>query len=55
VVARGTATAPRAGTITVKLRPTASVRKRLKRLKGARMTLQISQGGRTTTKSVTLR
>jgi hypothetical protein len=55
VIARGSATARGAGTVTVRLRPTTAARKRLKRLKGARVTLRISHGARTTTKSVTLR
>jgi hypothetical protein len=55
VVATGSATAKRAGTVTVRLRLTAAARKHRKRLKGARMTLRVSQGGLTTTKRVTLR
>ena len=44
VVATGSAIAKRAGTVTVKLRLTAAARKKQKRLKGARMTLRVSQG-----------
>ncbi len=55
VVATGSATARRAGTVTVRLRLTAAARKKPKRLKGARMTLRVSQGGRSATKKVTLR
>jgi hypothetical protein len=55
VIATGSATAARAGTVTVRLRLTAAARKKLKRLKGARMTLRVSQGGLSTTKRVTLR
>ena len=55
VVATGSATAQRAGTVTVKLRLTATARKKPKRLKGARMTLRVSHGGLTATKRVTLR
>jgi hypothetical protein len=55
VVAKGSATARRAGTVTVRLRLTAAGRKKPKRLKGARMTLRVSHGGLSTTKRVTLR
>jgi hypothetical protein len=55
VVAIGSATARRAGTITVRLRMTAAARKKPKRLKGARMTLRVSQGGLSTIKRVRLR
>jgi hypothetical protein len=55
VVATGSATVKRAGTVTVRLRLTATARKQRKRLKGARMTLRVSQGGRTTTRRITLR
>jgi hypothetical protein len=55
VVAAGSATAQQAGTVTVKLRLTATGRKKRKRLKGARMTLRASHGGLTATKRVTLR
>jgi hypothetical protein len=55
VVARGSATAKRAGTVTVRLRLTAAARKKRSRLKGARMTLRVTQGGLTTTKRFTLR
>jgi hypothetical protein len=55
VVATGSATARRAGTVTVRLRLTAAARKQRKRLKGARMTLRVSQGGLSASKRVTLR
>jgi hypothetical protein len=55
VVATGSATATRAGTVTVKLRLTATGRKKRARLKGARMTLRVSQGALSSTKRVTLR
>jgi hypothetical protein len=55
VVAKGSATARRAGTVTVRLRLTAAGRKKPKRLKGARLTLRVSHGGLSTTKRVTLR
>jgi hypothetical protein len=55
VVATGSATAKRAGTVTVRLRLTAAARKKRNHLKGARMTLRVSQGGLRTTKRVTLR
>jgi hypothetical protein len=54
-VATGSATARRAGTVAVRLRLTAAARRQRNRLKGARMTLRVSQGGRTTTKRITLR
>jgi hypothetical protein len=55
VIASGSTTARGAGTVTVKLRLNAAARKRVKRLKGAPMTLRISHGGRTTSKRATLR
>jgi hypothetical protein len=55
VVATGTATPRAAGTVTVRLRLTAIGRKRVRRLKGARLTLRIAQGSRSTTKTVKLR
>jgi hypothetical protein len=55
VVATGSATAKRAGTVTVRVRLTAAARKQRKRLKGARMTLRVTQGGLSTTKRVRLR
>jgi len=55
VVATGSAAAKRAGTVTVRLRLTASARKNRKRLKGVRMTLRVSHGGLSTTKRVKLR
>jgi hypothetical protein len=55
VVATGSATAKRAGTVTVKLRLTAAARKKPRRLKGARLTLRVSHGGLTAIKRVKLR
>ncbi len=55
VVATGSATARRAGTVTVKLRLTSAARKKRSRLKGARMTLRVTQGRLSTTKRFTLR
>jgi hypothetical protein len=55
VVATGSTTAKRAGTVTVRLRLTAAGRKKRGRLKGARLTLRVSQRGLSTTKRVTLR
>lgn len=55
VVATGSATAKRAGTVTVRLRLTTAARKKRSRLKGARMTLRVTQGGLSTTKRFTLR
>jgi hypothetical protein len=55
VVATGSATAKRAGTVTVRLRLTAAARKKRSRLKGARMTLRVTQGRLSTTKRFTLR
>jgi hypothetical protein len=55
VVATGSTTAQRAGTVTVRLRLRAAARKNRNRLKGARMTLRVSHGGLSTTKRVTVR
>jgi hypothetical protein len=55
VIARGSKNAARAGTVKIRLRLTAAARKRLKRLKGARMTVRITQGGRSSSRKVTLR
>jgi hypothetical protein len=55
VVASGSATARRAGTVTVRLRLTTAARKKRARLKGARMTLRVTQGRLSTTRRVTLR
>jgi hypothetical protein len=55
VVATGSATAKRAGSVTVRLRLTRAARKKRTRLKGARMTLRVSQGSLRTIKRVTLR
>jgi len=55
VVATGSATAKRAGTVTVKVRLTRAARKKRSRLKGARMTLRVTQGRLSTTKRFKLR
>ncbi|MCW3001987.1 MAG: hypothetical protein JWQ20_1285 [Conexibacter sp.] len=55
VVATGSARATRAGNVRVRLRLNATARKRAARLKGARLTLRIMQGTRTTTSTMTLR
>jgi hypothetical protein len=55
MVAAGSATARRAGTVIVRLRLTAAGRKKRSRLKGARMTLRVTQGGLSSTKRLTLR
>ena len=55
VVATGSKTARRAGTVTVRLRLTTAARKKRSRLKGARMTLRVTQGRLSTTKRFTLR
>jgi hypothetical protein len=55
VIATGSKIAARAGTVKVTLRLTAAARKRLKRLKGARMTLRATQRGRSTTRTAILR
>ena len=55
VVATGKRTVRAAGTVTIRLRLNAVGRKRVRRLKGARLTLRIAHGSRSTTKKVTLR
>jgi hypothetical protein len=55
VVATGKHIAPAAGTVTIRLRLTTVGRKRVRRLKGARLTLRVTQGSRSTTKVVRLR
>jgi hypothetical protein len=55
LVATGSATAKRAGIVTVRLRLTSAARKKRSRLKGARMTLRVTQGRLSTTKRLTLR
>ena len=55
VVATGKGVARAAGTVTIRLRLTTVGRKRVRRLKGARLTLRIVQGSRSTTKVVQLR
>ena len=54
-IGTGSANATSAGTVTVKLKLNSAARKRLKKLKGAKVTLRIVQNGRTTTKTVKLR
>ncbi len=55
VVAAGSATAKRAGTVTVRLRLTRAARRKPSRLKGARLTLRVTQGRLSSTKRLTLR
>jgi hypothetical protein len=55
VVAKGKRSAKAAGTVTVRLRLTRAGRKRAGRLKGARLTLRIVQGSRSTKQVVRLR
>jgi hypothetical protein len=55
VVASGSTTAKRAGTVTVRVRLTAVGRRKRSRLKGARMTLRVTQGGLSSTKRFRLR
>jgi hypothetical protein len=55
VVATGSASATKAGTVSVRLKLTKQARKYRKRLKGATLVLRITHGGRTTTKRVKLR
>jgi hypothetical protein len=55
VVATGKGTATAAGRITVRLRLNATGRRNVKRLRGARLTLAVKHGGRTTTKIIKLR
>ena len=54
-VGTGSATAKGAGTVTLKLKLNSAARKRLKKLKGAKLTLRFVQNGRVTTKTVRLR
>jgi hypothetical protein len=55
VVATGKRFVQAAGTVIIRLRLTTIGRKRARRLKGARLTLRIVQGSRSTTKVLTLR
>jgi hypothetical protein len=55
VVAKGSTTAKRAGTVTVRLRLTPAARRKRARLRGARMTLRVTQGRLSTTKRIRLR
>jgi hypothetical protein len=55
VVATGRRTAQAAGTVTIRLRLTTIGRKRIRRLKGARLTLRIAHGSRSASKVVKLR
>jgi hypothetical protein len=54
VTATGSATPKASGKVTIKLKLNSVGRKKVKRLKGARLTLKITQAGRTTTKIVKL-
>ena len=55
MVATGKRLARAAGTVTIRLRLTPLGRKRVRRLKGARLTLRIVQGSREARKVVRLR
>lgn len=55
VVASGVASPKAAGTVTVRVRLKKTARKYRARLRGATLVLRVSQGGRTTKKSVRLR
>ena len=55
VVARGTATAKQTGTVTLTLRPTAKARRAASRLRGAKLTIRVTQGAAAGTTSVTLK
>jgi hypothetical protein len=55
VVATGKGVARSAGTVTIRLRLTNAGRRGTRRLKGARLTVRIAQGSRSTTKTLTLR
>ncbi len=55
VLATGAATAKRNGRLTVKLKATVAGKRVLSKLKGKALTLRITFGGRTTTKTVRLR
>ncbi len=54
-IGTGSATAKGDGTVTIKLKLNSAARKRLKKLKGVKLTLRFVQNGRTTTKIVKLR
>src|SRR3954468_1002732 len=54
-IGTGSANANGAGTVTVKLKLNSAARKRVKKLKGVKVTLRFVQNGRTTTKTVKLR
>jgi hypothetical protein len=54
-IGTGSAAAKGAGTVTVKLKLNSAARKRLKKLKGVKLTLRFVQNGRATTKTVKLR
>ena len=55
VVATGRRTVKAAGTVTIRLKLNAVGRKRVRRLKGARLTLRITHGSRSTIKKITLK
>jgi hypothetical protein len=54
-IATGSALAKGSGTVTIKLKLNSSARKRLKKLKGVKLTLRFVQDGRVTTKTVAVR
>jgi hypothetical protein len=54
-IGTASAIAKGAGTVTLKLKLNSAARKRLKKLKGVKVTLRFVQNGRVTTKTVTLR
>jgi hypothetical protein len=55
VVARGTATARGAGRITVRLAPTARAKRAARRLRGATLTITVTQGSVRRTARIRLR
>jgi hypothetical protein len=55
VLATGTATARAGGTVTVRLKPSRTARRYKKRLRGATLTLRVTQGARTSTRTLRLR
>jgi hypothetical protein len=55
VIATGKATATKAGKVTVTLKATKAARKKLKRLRGAKVKLTVKVGQLTSTKTVTLK
>jgi hypothetical protein len=55
VVARGRATAQRAGSLTVRLKPTTKARKAAKRMAGLKLTIRVSQGAVSRSATVKIR